>query len=1042
MPKSSRSKSHKQSKHREYSGSDEDVKVKEKSNNSGKDKEKEDGVGSVRVYKDSGERRKHGSNGDVVDRWNGGSSDDKGLVNVEDNKEVLKSKDASKSVGESKSRSSRRHEGDSVSLIGLEKEKEKEKEKDRGEKRKSDKDYVKKEKEYKDSKDRDRGSDRGKRGYSDKVDEAVSKGVENQSSKKGKEVTEWPIEEELRNPELEKELEKRMRRRGEASSAKDKYHDDVKETEDRHLSTRNDRSKDERHKNEEYGDVRESRQKDEKHREDGERDRKSRDVKHRSESGRYNKHRDDKYHEDKYSEDGNKETKYKDDKYIENNDKDDRSRDRKRRQEDDRDYKHKEEKKARDSKYRDVPEAKRLRDDSVRKTNNRDGSPVYDDRRYKDDKDSRRGNEKDEASDYRSRSSVKEQRSESEKRSSAKADSASEWGRHGSRYADVDIAAGHSRRRSSPSGSSYSTRDHRTIDRFSKQEETKYRDHAYEDRARHNVHSSRDYESAPGQSDKKVTSKDDGYAGGDISGEKRPRSSPQVDKSPASTSNERRNLIKSDARKSLDLEEPGPRSGGGYKDTVKDGKGSRELATEAQVDNDNLSVSSPYTRNSHFSANSKSLLPPPSPSTFGSTEDDRNKSNSRHRRMVDPNMNRGQSQGPGQSQGQGNWNNVPNWPSPMATGGYIPFQHVPPPMFHPLMPQFPPQIFGRPPMKLNPGLPYPVPDHGRPLTWRNQVDESGPPLHGWDANNAVFGDEYWDHRNRGWDQNGEMWKNQNGGGGAESGQQRSNDENWSGLAGQSDEGEKNQPDTQPETLNLDKNELVARKVTESPHVFEAVKEDNNARISKTYLSRVDVSKDLTQPELYDQCTSMMDLDHEALSDEFDCKILFLEEGVDVDVTDSASLFAVTNDSVFQKAMYLYKKQKEDFHLTNTDKEKGSVDDGKSADETAAEGTVIEVFKENDEAPNQPEEAMNIEVDDSVLKQEEEHESAEVAVKESDASCEVEDASGSINDEKNGGDDPLVLSDLSTADVAVMPTESVEFGSVNNRIHHHSPESTH
>ncbi|KAJ0879498.1 hypothetical protein HanRHA438_Chr10g0452201 [Helianthus annuus] len=47
--------------------------------------------------------------------------------------------------------------------------------------------------------------------------------------------------------------------------------------------------------------------------------------------------------------------------------------------------------------------------------------------------------------------------------------------------------------------------------------------------------------------------------------------------------------------------------------------------------------------------------------------------------------------------------------------------------------------------------------------------------------------------------------------------------------------------------------------------------------------------------------------------------------------------------------------------------------------------------------------MNIEVDDSVVKQEEEErESAEVAMKEGDASCEVEDARGSINDEKNGG----------------------------------------
>ncbi|KAF5786368.1 hypothetical protein HanXRQr2_Chr10g0440091 [Helianthus annuus] len=71
--------------------------------------------------------------------------------------------------------------------------------------------------------------------------------------------------------------------------------------------------------------------------------------------------------------------------------------------------------------------------------------------------------------------------------------------------------------------------------------------------------------------------------------------------------------------------------------------------------------------------------------------------------------------------------------------------------------------------------------------------------------------------------------------------------------------------------------------------------------------------------------------------------------------------------------------------------------------------------------------MNIEVDDSVVKQEEEErESAEVAMKEGDASCEVEDARGSINDEKNGGDDPLVLSDLSTADVPVMPKKYINY----------------
>ncbi|KAK9053031.1 hypothetical protein SSX86_029661 [Deinandra increscens subsp. villosa] len=1139
MPRSSRSKSHKQSKHsskeaaaREYSGSDEDVKVKERSSNGGKED-----VVPVKISANSsvsGERVKHSKdlynthgNGGLSeenltslkrreekshggsDRWNGGSSDDKGLlVNIE-NKELLKSKDFPK-VGESKSKSSRRHDGDSESLVVLEKDESKSGSGHRSEKRKSEKASARKEssqhKEHKESKDKDRGSDRGRKVHPDKLGaEASSKQVEIQSSKRRKEITEWPIEEELRNPELEKELEKRMRRRGEASSDKHKYQDDIKETEDRRLSTRNDSSKDERHKNEEHGDIKETRQKDEKHREDRERDKKNRDVKRRGETERYIKHRDDKYREDKYSEDGNKETKYKDDKYIDIGDKDERSRDGKHRQDDDdRDYRYKEEKRARDSRYEDVPEAKRLRDDNVgtdlyhRKTGHQDTSPVYDDRvaRYKDDKDRRRGNEKDEHSDYKSRSSMKEQRSEIEKSSSAKDDLGSERGRLSSRNADVEVTTSHSRRRSSPSGSSYSTRDHH---RVSKQEETKYRDYAYDDRSRHNVHSSRDYNSAHGQSDKKVTLKDDSYMRGDLSGEKRTRfesrSSPQVDKS-LSSSNERRDLVRSEASKNIDLEESGPGlRNGGSKNTFKDGKGSGELVNEAQIDNDNLSVSSPYSRNSHLSGNSKSLLPPPSPSTFragsdspffGSTEDERSKSNARPRRMVDQNMNRGQNQ----IQSQGNWKNISNWTPPMATGGYIPFQHVPPPMFHPLMQQFPPPLFGRPPMKLNPGLPYHATDHGRPLGWRNQGDESvPPPLHGWDANNSVFGDEThlygrldWDRRsqlsNQGWDQGGEMWKGQNAGSSmdVQLGQQkdeilghRVNGENLSGSMGQTDESEQNQLDIQPETLNLDKNGTDAPKRTGSPKTFEVVKEENKAIITQAYLSRVDVSKDLTQPELYDQCTSIMDLDQEDFNQpvELDCKILYLEECLEVNVTDSASLFTAIDDSVFQKAMSLYKNQKEEFHSKRggeppnkpeeamdmeVNKQKGgSDDDGKPAGEvTAAEDTVMEVSKGNDEPPNKPKEATDMKADHAVVKQEEITESTVAEVKESLAPsaasggllpCKVEDKA---NDDRNGGGgNSSVLSDVSTAEVAVMPTESVEFGSVNlNRIHHHSPESTH
>lgn len=184
-------------------------------------------------------------------------------------------------------------------------------------------------------------------------------------------------------------------------------------------------------------------------------------------------------------------------------------------------------------------------------------------------------------------------------------------------------------------------------------------------------------------------------------------------------------------------------------------------------------------------------------------------------------------------------------------------------------------------------------------------------------------------------------------------------------------------------------------------------------------------------------------------------------------------------------MNFYKKQKEESRLMNAVKEKGGSDDDKSADEVATEVEVMEDYKENDEPPNKPEESMDIEVDPVVVKQEEEHESMNIEVdcaavkqeEEHEASnigvdlavvkqeeeqvstlvavkdsiepsagglspCEVEDVRESTNDDKYGGD-LLVLSDVSTTDVAVMPTQSIEFGSVSlNRIHHNSPESTH
>lgn len=180
-------------------------------------------------------------------------------------------------------------------------------------------------------------------------------------------------------------------------------------------------------------------------------------------------------------------------------------------------------------------------------------------------------------------------------------------------------------------------------------------------------------------------------------------------------------------------------------------------------------------------------------------------------------------------------------------------------------------------------------------------------------------------------------------------------------------------------------------------------------------------------------------------------------------------------------MFLYKKQKEEFHSVNNDNEKGVSDDnGKPAVEVAAEDTLTKVNNENDEPPNNPEEPMDMEVDHAVVKQEDVPESTVAEVRETPAHssgvdmevdlavvkqedllestvaevrespahsssggllpCKVEEATADVG---GGNGDSSVLSGVSTAEVAVMPTESIEFDSVNlNRIHHHSPESTH
>ncbi|KAK2999080.1 hypothetical protein RJ639_022811 [Escallonia herrerae] len=1240
MPRSSRSKSHKQSKHsakeaaREAaSESEEDVRMKDRSTG--------EEVKAVRVLRDlaSGEKRKlssqakegkessgHG-NGDAEgyvgskrrkekervdvgggsDRWNGGGDERDEGVKVEKEFKESKSRD-SKGLVDSKSRASKRHE------TGGEKEEENvgsavEKEESKGgsrveSRRKSEKDSVQKEAhQSKDLKEEGEGS------WVREREEMVH------------------TQDELQIFEPEKETEKKSKRRGDGSSEKEKCQDDSREPDERRLSSRGDRAKDgrykdDRHKDGSYGDKhrddgdrenkhredkyredgeKDNRHKDGKYREDGERSTRHRDDKYRDDGDRDSRHRDDKYREDgnrdnrrredRYREDGERENRRRDDKYREGGDRDDRHKDDRYKEDGDRDNRQKEEKhredldresrhkdgkqrddidrdkRIRDVMYRDEhssrdraseSDTKRLRDEGnaadlqYRKSSYRDGSPNYDDRvtKYKDDKGRRRGNDKEDHTDIRSRN-TKEQRPDAEKRptSNVKPDLVTDRGRSNSRNADIEITLNHNRRRSSPSSASHAPRDHyrhvqlHILDLFlvSKQEEAKYRDYGYEDR-RYNITSNREFPGAAStdkisssRSLEKPLQKDDGHVT-DLP-ERRPRSDtrplplPLMDKSPSSTNTDRRYLNRSDVRRSLDVEEFGPRSGGS-KD-VKDylakegGRGSRELPMEAhpgddlsQAEGDNQSVSSPFTRNSHFSGNSRSLLPPPpppfrtgvdSPLIFGSSEDDnRIKPNHRHRRFGDLNMGRGQGNA---------WKGVPNWPAPVANG-FMPFPHGPPPVgFHPMMSQFPAPPMFRPSMELN--MPYHIPDterfsgHGRQHGWRNPVDDP-PPLHGWDANNGVFSDEShvygrldWDHNrnqmsNRGWETSGHVWKGQNSGVSTDmqSVSQKEDsanlpaDEVLSGHSGQ--QNEQNLPDLQADSFNFSQSSDALQKITpeapkaspdESPDVSKmSIKDDSH--LFDIYLSKLDISVDLAQPELYGQCTSLMDMeDQNTVSDDDDHKILYVEEVVEAkvktsDKASSASLFAAMNDSVFQKAISLYKRQKEELRATNGEFVSFPIVDSLKSVPTCAQseagkpGNLVSECDEHEEevcpvtvSPKLDEpvvadtlekaeeliptvdkvqmevdpvsrDAVDIVVDDVVLKN----------VEAPDAcfpGC-LGDANGSSNVEGNHKEGKLLdtkcgallFSDVSSeACEAVMP-ESIESGSVNLSRIHHSPESTH
>ncbi|KAL1552747.1 titin [Salvia divinorum] len=962
---------------------------------------------------------------------------------------------------------------------------------------------------------------------------------------------------------------------------------DARRRDDRHRedNDRDNRRKDAKHR--EDGE-RDSKRKDEKNREGTERDGR-RDDKYYEDGDRDHRRKDDHYHEDddkdsrredgRYNEDGDRDDRRRENIYRDDVDKDNRHKEEKYREDTERDNRHKDSKqddgydrdrRTRESKYRDErttrdrsgdkSDHKRSRDDSsavdhyARKSNAYDDSPIHDDRaaRYRDDQGRRRTNEKEDYSDIKSRG-TKDQRSDAERKStsSAKMDSATDRVRSAApRNADLDLTSSHGRRQSSPPSNSHTPRDHQ---RNLKQDDSMYRDYNYEERSRP---SARDHTSAVGGSEKtslsrsieKVGQRDDGPFG-EISTERRLksdiRSSPLqlVDKSPSS-SGDRRQFSRPDVRRSIDIEESAQRSGGSrdWKEYMgKDVRGTRDamdvLPGEEflQGDTDTLSISSPFTRTGHFSSGSKAMPPPShfrvgvdSPMGPGPGDDDgRGKSSIRHRRVSDPNMgNMGRLQG-------SPWRGVPSWPSPVANG-FLPFPHAPPPVgFHSVMQPFPaPPMFGvRPSLELNHPGAYHMSEvdrfsgPGRPMGWRNQVDDSCHPLHAWDTSNAVFGDEShiygrsdWDHsRNlpgtRGWDANGDFWKGPNRTGSMEvpstekeNNSFRSGDDALGSQTTPAAINEQNQVDQQADSTDI-RQQLRSTKKNETENSLEDTgdvdkmsRKDDAHRIH-VYLSKLDISADLSEPDLLEKCKHMIGNDKSISSDVGDSKIFYIED-LEAEVVShkhlNSVLFGSNDDSVFQKSMSLYKRQKEHYQaedaekalsgfVPNSNQENMNVVDEKTEklppadDMQGLEGALPSFDIEDDpkngmendgghaetnipdgdlsekmEDPVSASEHINLEVN-SVLDPGPEEHDVEMPLAAEDVegssaplpSSEMKDLaaeSGTNNEEVKLVDttksDPLLNSDMfSEASEAMMP-ESIVTGSVNLSRIHHSPESTH
>ncbi|CAH2070106.1 unnamed protein product [Thlaspi arvense] len=411
---------------------------------------------------------------------------------------------------------------------------------------------------------------------------------------------------------------------------------------------------------------------------------------------------------------------------------------------------------------------------------------------------------------------------------------------------------------------------------------------------------------------------------------------PMVERSPSSTSLERRYNNRSGARRSLEIEEAGHRNNARDFSAAEDERLLVDETSQAELSFNNRA----NQNNSSFPPRPESRSGISSPRVSLRDDDNRGNNGGRYKRGVDTSMGRG----------QGNvWRGVPSWPSPLPNG-FMPFQHVQPHGgFQAMMPQFQsPAIFAvRPSMEMNhPGIPYHIPDaerfsgHMRPLGWPNMMDGSGAShMHSFfgDMSNSVYRDESnmyggpeWDHnrrmQSRGWESGADEWKNRNGDASMEVSSMSVKDDNSAqvaddeSLGGQTSHSDNNRaksveagsnPTSPAKELPASSPNTELEVVAEDP-VPEKI--DNTERYRRHYLSKLDISVELADLELRESISLLMGEERLTVDDGPAVFVNLKEGGKRVPKSKSTSLttlslFPSQNNSVFQIAMDLYKKQR-------------------------------------------------------------------------------------------------------------------------------------